>query len=84
MIEINNHLLLDLTIDSYYFLNIVMTVISVWDNEIYHFFRIVTKNKKKKEREEALKSRKATGARKKESQKGEEIKVISYVHIFDI
>jgi len=36
---------------------------------------IVTKNKKKKEREEALKSRKATGAGKKESQKGEEIKV---------
>ena len=38
-------------------------------------FRIVTKNKKKKEREEALKSKKATGARRKENQQGEEIKV---------
>ena len=35
----------------------------------------MTKNKKKKEREETLKSKKATGARRKENQKGEEIKV---------
>ena len=35
----------------------------------------MTKNKKKKERETALKIRKATGARKKENKKGEEIKV---------
>ena len=42
----------------------------------------MTKNKKKKEREDALKSRKATtGARKKESQKGEDIKVILYVYL---
>ena len=41
----------------------------------------MTKNKKKKEREEALKNRKATGARKKESQKGEDIKVIFYVYL---
>merc|ERR1711974_507201 len=37
---------------------------------------IVTKNKKKKERAEALKSKRATGARNKENQKGEEIKVV--------
>ena len=38
--------------------------------------RIVTKNKKKKEREAALKIKKATGARKKENPKGSETKVI--------
>merc|ERR1711974_316460 len=37
---------------------------------------IVTKNKNKKERAEALKSKRATGARNKENQKGEEIKVV--------
>ena len=38
--------------------------------------RIVTKNKKKKEREAALKIKKATGARKKENPMGSETKVI--------
>ena len=38
--------------------------------------RIVTKNKKKKEREAALKMKKATGARKKENPKGSETMVI--------
>ena len=40
--------------------------------------RIVTKNKKKKEREAALKIKKATGARKKENPKGSETKVIEH------
>ena len=38
--------------------------------------RIVTKNKKKKEREAALKIKKATGARKKENTKDSETKVM--------
>ena len=41
--------------------------------------RIVTKNKKKKEREAALKIKKATGARKKENPKGSETKVIEQI-----
>ena len=41
-----------------------------------NYLRIVTKNKKKKEREAALKMKKATGARKKENPKGSETKVI--------
>ena len=36
----------------------------------------MTKNKKKKEREAALKMKKETGARKKENPKGSETKVI--------
>ena len=39
-------------------------------------FSIVTKNKKKKEREAALKMKKETGARKKENPKGSETKVM--------
>ena len=51
----------------------------LWDICFYSFesdsFSIVTKNKKKKERAEALKSKKVTGTKKRENQKGEEIKV---------
>ena len=46
--------------------------------------RIVTKNKKKKEREAALKIKKATGARKKENPKGSETKVIEKIDYWPV